>query len=161
PGIPVPDTRARVRRMAGDALIGLLVALAAGVFATAIVPHGPSSTLTPFAPATPGAQTVATAVSYAHALGAGAGPGRYTLTELADPGGLNLARRLADGEQLRVPALGETPVAGAGGVALVNLNTADAGALESLPRIGPALARRILAWRESHGGFSSVEDLLA
>jgi competence protein ComEA len=43
----------------------------------------------------------------------------------------------------------------------VNLNTADAAALETLPRIGPALAARIIAWREENGRFTTVEDLLA
>lgn len=42
----------------------------------------------------------------------------------------------------------------------MDLNTADATALETLPGIGPALAERILAWRDEHGGFRSVEDLL-
>ncbi|MDN3480297.1 helix-hairpin-helix domain-containing protein, partial [Curtobacterium sp. APC 4022] len=50
---------------------------------------------------------------------------------------------------------------GAGAAAqVVDLNTADATALETLPGIGPALAERILAWRDEHGGFRSVEDLL-
>ena len=49
---------------------------------------------------------------------------------------------------------------GAGAGAPVDLNTADATTLETLPGIGPALAQRILAWREEHGGFRSVEDLL-
>jgi competence protein ComEA len=43
----------------------------------------------------------------------------------------------------------------------VNLNTADADALDALPRIGPALAARIVAWREQNGRFTSVDDLLA
>jgi competence protein ComEA len=43
----------------------------------------------------------------------------------------------------------------------VNLNTADAAALDTLPRIGPAMADRIIAWRDDNGGFTSVEDLLA
>ncbi len=44
--------------------------------------------------------------------------------------------------------------------AVVDLNTADQATLETLPGIGPALAGRIIAWREEHGGFSSVDDLL-
>lgn len=60
---------------------------------------------------------------------------------------------------------GGSASAGAGGGAgaaaqVVDLNTADATALETLPGIGPALAERILAWRDEHGGFRSVEDLL-
>lgn len=43
----------------------------------------------------------------------------------------------------------------------VNLNTADASALETLPRVGHALAARILAWRDENGRFSSVEDLMS
>lgn len=54
---------------------------------------------------------------------------------------------------------------GAGGTAggpdaVVDLNTAEQATLETLPGIGPALAGRIIAWREEHGGFSSVDDLL-
>ena len=54
---------------------------------------------------------------------------------------------------------------GAGSVAggpdaVVDLNAADQATLETLPGIGPALAGRIIAWREEHGGFSSVDDLL-
>ncbi|WP_458864658.1 ComEA family DNA-binding protein, partial [Enterococcus faecium] len=43
----------------------------------------------------------------------------------------------------------------------VNLNTADAAALDTLPGVGPATAARILAWREEHGRFGSVDDLLS
>lgn len=46
------------------------------------------------------------------------------------------------------------------GAAVVDLNTADQATLETLPGIGPALAARILAWREEHGGFTAVDDLL-
>lgn len=50
--------------------------------------------------------------------------------------------------------------AGATGDAVVDLNTADQSLLETLPGIGPSLAGRILAWRDEHGRFAAVEDLL-
>ncbi|WP_426245289.1 helix-hairpin-helix domain-containing protein [Nocardioides sp. LHG3406-4] len=81
---------------------------------------------------------------------------------------LNLARPLVDGEQVLVgvaspgtPAStdpgGTTPGAPA---ALVNINTADQAALETLPGIGPVTAGSIIAWRTEHGGFTSVDELL-
>ena len=72
---------------------------------------------------------------------------------------------MADGSQIYVVRTGESPPAGAtvdtpaAGSGLVNLNTADAAALETLPGIGPALAERIIAYRESNGPFASVADL--
>ena len=83
-----------------------------------------------------------------------------------DLGGLNLARVLADGEQVVVgPAAAGVPVApsASGGspvTTLVNLNTADETVLESLPEVGPVTAQAIIAWRGEHGGFSSVDQLL-
>jgi competence protein ComEA len=41
----------------------------------------------------------------------------------------------------------------------VNLNTADAAALDTLPKVGPVLAQRIVDWRKEHGPFKSVEEL--
>lgn len=89
---------------------------------------------------------------------------------------LNLARAVTDGEQLLVPnaqqategpPLAGVPAAGsdAGSQAgapgaLVNLNTADMTLLQTLPRIGPALAQRILDWRQSNGSFASVDQLM-
>ena len=43
----------------------------------------------------------------------------------------------------------------------VNVNTATAEELDVLPGIGPALAGRIIAYREEHGPFTAAEDLLA
>ncbi len=99
------------------------------------------------------------------AIAAAGGP-----SDDADLAGVNLARVVVDGEQLRVPRVGEVPVAGsaapgaAGGAAgdgRVNLNTADAAALETLPGVGPAIAARIIAWRDENGPFRSVDELTA
>ncbi len=119
---------------------------------------------------------VAEAVVYVHVSGAVAKPGLYRLAEGArvvdviaaaggfaddaDPAGVNLARLLSDGEQLHVAAAGESPAPGSADVR-VDLNSAEATDLEALPGIGPAIAGRIVAWREEHGRFTSVEDLLA
>src|SRR5450631_735343 len=89
---------------------------------------------------------------------------------------VNLARILIDGEQIVVPKPGQIVVgapdgqgAGTGSAgqgstsgpagALVNLNTADAAALDSLPGVGPVLSQRILDWRTAHGRFSTVDEL--
>lgn len=82
-----------------------------------------------------------------------------------DTSGLNLARVLADGEQVLVgaPSTGSTGGGGAGGApadAPVNLNTADLVALDTLPGVGPVTAEAIVAWREENGPFRSVDDLL-
>ena len=58
------------------------------------------------------------------------------------------------------PARTLTPAGSAQkGSAPVNINTATAEELQTLPRIGPAMAQRIIAWREAHGGFRSVDAL--
>ena len=44
--------------------------------------------------------------------------------------------------------------------ALVNLNTADPATLETLPGVGPVTAGAIISWRDQHGGFTAVEELL-
>jgi competence protein ComEA len=98
-------------------------------------------------------------------LAGGARPG-------ADLGGLNLAAVLTDAQQVVVPKEGATagfPATGTSGVpsssaspveALVNVNTATPGELETLPGIGEVLAGAIVAYREEHGPFSSVNQLL-
>lgn len=93
-----------------------------------------------------------------------AAAGGYTAE--ADRAALNLARFVSDGEQLHVYAEGEVPPPSAanGTVsagARININTADSATLELLPRVGPALAARIIQWRDSNGRFRSIEDLMS
>lgn len=89
--------------------------------------------------------------------------------------GMNLAAKLADGDSVVVtdsPSAAANPGsasgASTGGAAggssgpaggLVNLNTADEAALDTLPGVGPVMAQNILAWRETNGTFTSVEQL--
>lgn len=84
-----------------------------------------------------------------------------TVAEAA-PGALNLARPVVDGEQVLVLTEGEqaevaatAPEAGG----LVSLNRADQAALETLPRVGPALALAIIAHRDEHGPFTDIAQL--
>lgn len=70
---------------------------------------------------------------------------------------VNLARKVVDGELITV---GTPPAAtGAADGGKLNLNTATAAQLDKLPGVGPVLAERIVAYRESKGGFRSVADL--
>lgn len=85
----------------------------------------------------------------------------------ADAGAVNLAALLVDGAQVCVPRVGEAPppvaASGASGEDAsgpIDLNTADADLLDTLPGIGPATAAAIIDHRERHGPFASVEGLL-
>jgi competence protein ComEA len=55
------------------------------------------------------------------------------------------------------PRLADVPVPEP--VSLIDVNSAPASELERLPRVGPALAMRIVAYREQHGPFASLESL--
>mgnify|MGYP003376378372 CR=1 FL=1 len=79
-------------------------------------------------------------------------------------GGLNLARPVADGEQIVVgpdaPVAPTTSSAGpASGDVVVDLNAATAAELDALPGVGPVTAAKILDWRSAHGRFASVDQL--
>jgi len=104
-------------------------------------------------------------------------------TGKADLNAINLARKLGDGEQILIPARGETPSVSARGAVKpavkskkggsgsssrkisspaegqVNINTADSHELQRLPGIGPAMAARILEYRKTQGPFRRIEDL--
>jgi competence protein ComEA len=97
----------------------------------------------------------------------------------ADLEGINLSARVHDEEQIRVPRRGEAPFTpapvaptaaspaappapGSGGgppTGKIDLNQADAAALATLPGIGPALAARVIAYRQEHGPFKHIEDI--
>jgi len=96
-------------------------------------------------------------------------------TQEADPSGLNLAALLRDGDLVRVPykavagSTAITPASKLGVPAIdpepgraggrININTATADALESLPGIGPATAEKIIAYRVEHGPFATIEAI--
>lgn len=79
------------------------------------------------------------------------------LASTADSAGINQARLLRDGERVTVPLRGS---AAQTGESRLDLNHAAARDLETLPGIGPVLARRIVAYRDRHGPFHRLEDLL-
>ena len=82
-------------------------------------------------------------------------------------GYVNLAEKLEDGERIYFPdyqeleELGIVPISSteSSESGLVNINTADAEMLKTLPGIGDAKAADIIAYREEHGAFSSIEDI--
>jgi competence protein ComEA len=115
-----------------------------------------------------------------HVVGAVRRPGVYRLpswvrlaaalrraggaTARADLQGVNLAAKVADGQQVVVPArvAGATRTAAPGTAAAVqpvSLNNATVEQLDELDGIGPATAQKILDYRQEHGGFGSVDDL--
>lgn len=119
----------------------------------------------------PGLVKVPDGARVADAIAAAGGPlPRVDLTAL------NLARRVADGEQLLVglaPPAGAEPAAGPAGPSSsggssgggappggkVDLNRATVEQLDTLPGVGPVTAQRILDWRTQHGRFTSVDQL--
>ncbi|HWP95552.1 MAG TPA: helix-hairpin-helix domain-containing protein [Syntrophomonadaceae bacterium] len=89
----------------------------------------------------------------------------------------NMAARLQDSQQVLIPLPGETPASsasmaasanpaqtapGAGGTSpggKININTAAISELDSLDGIGPALAQRVVDYRQAHGAFQKIEDI--
>lgn len=90
-------------------------------------------------------------------------------TAKADLESVNLAARVADGEQVAVPRRGagvaaavasaETAGSEAAATGPVHLNSATAEQLDALPGVGPVTAQKIVAYRSEHGGFRSVDEL--
>lgn len=164
----------------------------------------PRAAVEDLAPQEPGGQAVgsaegsapappAEAIVVVHVVGAVMRPGVYTLgagsrvadavaaaggtTGNAAPNAVNLARILADGEQIYLPTADEASAtvaaggmfapggggaAGGGGGAggKVDLNRATVSELDTLPGIGPSTAQKIVDDRAANGPFKTVEDLM-
>lgn len=85
----------------------------------------------------------------------------------ANLAGINLAAPVRDGVQIIVPAIGEDipishdmAMASGNSSGLVNINTATATELQTLPGIGTAIASNIIEHRENNGGFSTIDELI-
>lgn len=164
-------------------MVGTGIALALA-FAFWHRPHAPPP-ISPDPPATTqGASPETTPGVYVtvHVSGAVAHPGLAAIPEggrVADalaaaggvrPGGdlgsINLAARLVDGTHIVVPWIGDGFAASPGDPSgrspdfPVEMNTAGVDRLTDLPGVGPVLANRILTYRETHGPFEVLEDLL-
>ncbi len=106
----------------------------------------------------PGVYTLPAGSSAAEAIDAAGGP-----TDEADLASVNLAQAVQDQEQLHVPLVRagqpDSPDAPQTDGA-VNINTADSQTLQTLPGIGPAMAERIISYRQENGSFATVDDLV-
>jgi competence protein ComEA len=88
-------------------------------------------------------------------------------TRLADRSGVNLAAPVSDGQQVVVPrrgagaAAGGAAASGAGSPSSgpISLSSATAEQLDTLPGVGPVTAQKIVAYRQEHGAFHSVDEL--
>lgn len=108
----------------------------------------------------PGLYTLPAGARVADGISAAGG-----LLDTANTNQINLAARLADGDKIWVPEVGQTvanipdtTVRSTG--FLININAASASEIETLPGIGEVKAGQIVSYRDEHGLFMSVEDLL-
>lgn len=164
---------------AGLGLVALIVVVAVGSHIFRSATPIPSVVVASQAEAEAENRSVPTLTVVVHVVGAVESPGVIELPEnsrivdaLAKAGGaredailsgINLARVLFDGEQIVVPSQADEPAAVSidAPPGLVSLSRGTSAELETLPRVGPATAARIIAWREENGPFTSVDDVLA
>jgi competence protein ComEA len=135
----------------------ILSGVAVFLYRQTSLPHSEEITILPPSPqiyiyiegevVNPGAYTLETGDHVAEAVEVAGG---FTLN--ADQGSVNLAATLREGEQIHIYKLGDLPQK-------ININTAEAWLLESLPGIGETLAQRIVDYRIANGYFQSIEDL--
>ncbi len=171
--------RWKVALGAGLGLVALIVVVAVGSHIFRSATPIPSVVVASQAEAEAENLSVPTLTVVVHVVGAVESPGVIELPEnsrivdaLAKAGGaredailsgINLARVLFDGEQIVVPSRADEPAAVSidAPPGLVSLSRGTSAELETLPRVGPATAARIIAWREENGPFTSVDDVLA
>ena len=182
--------RSAGRRLSVVALVGVACFAAVTLLSGASTPAGGAEAPGGVGPAPSGASREASSTTSAvlatvtvHVVGEVRRPGVYELPggaravdAVVAAGGLlgdaeqsavNLARVVADGEQIAVPRQGEAAsgmgsavggVAAAGGK--VDLNSASEAQLDTLPGVGPATAQKIVADRTANGPFRRVDDLM-
>jgi competence protein ComEA len=152
-----------------------VVAVLAVVLGTRLLGHDRARTAS-FAPVRPAAASAPKVRLVVDVVGAVRRPGLYRLargarvadavaaaggvTAKAERIGVNLAAPLADGQQVVVPIRGPAAPAGAAAPSgPVSLSAATPEQLDELPGIGPSTAAKIVAFRQEHGAFHSVEEL--
>lgn len=150
------------------AVVAVSAGVGAGLMSRAQTPALPTISSPPISPVadlevhvagwvvSPGVVTVTDGAIVADAIAAAGG-----MRSGADAASLNLAAAIRRGDQIVVPGPGDGQVAGRGDSdQLISLSRATSSELEELPGVGPVLAERIVAFREDHGPFQAVEDLL-
>lgn len=162
-------------RMLVLVVIGLSIALGFGAVAARWQTPAPIVIEPPLPTATPGPIRVYVSGAVAHADVYALPPDTIVQDAINAAGGtasdadvthLNLASRLEDGDAVYVPRIGEAPTpaptSAAGGTlptGPVNINSATQAELETLPGIGPAIAQRIIEYREANGPFPTIEAI--
>ncbi len=174
------------RRLAGAMVVAMLLCFGAG-YQYGISVESKRSVQASLVEAVPDSGEAATELAgpiYVYVAGEVAKPGVLEMQEgdrvfhalektapgpEADLSSLNLAAAVADGEKIVVPRLGDTRMestlgsnqpAGVNSSGLLNINTASVGEIDSrLPGIGPALAQRVVDYREQNGGFKAIEEI--
>ncbi len=165
----VPEDPDRRRKLFIAAGIGVGAIVVAGALLSAGTPE--SHVIEATAP--PVELAVPSGTVFVHVAGLVAKPGVYELpldsrvfdaiaaaggvTDAADGSSINLARIVQDGEQIVVTPAGTSVTAVAAGK--LNINRATVSDFDLLPRIGPTLAERIVAYREENGPFASIDAL--
>lgn len=163
----LPADPHRRRKLFIAAGVGVAAVVLVGAFISAGTPESHETTVV----ASPGAVTTSTV--FVHVAGNVSTPGVYELasdarvfdaiaaagglTDAADSTSINLARLVQDGEQIVVGQVGGTPSATSTGK--LNINRATASDFDTLPRIGPTLAERIVSYRDENGPFASIDAL--